>query len=378
MQKDNCAELLRQQGVLTSDDVDRARRDQAERGGRLGLAVVRLGILPASGLADTLALLTSSDRLELGTVRVDQDAIGQVSAEWATTHGALPFDIDREVQQLLVATVDPCDADTLEELRFRSGLTLRLFVATEAELDLLVRNAFFNERLPSSAGRATLRPFGVRTDDLGLPVAGPGAKAAPDGMVMTDDGELLPADALDGFEILGPNSGAVPAAASRSSESWASSVPPRASSGGDRWTQGLTGSASWVAPGAAGGVNPPVWEQEVPVAPMDSISRPVSVPASSISKQRPLRAIQEEVTPLAYPTLPADWAPPNAASSSVPPPAPPGPPAPTEDPTLLALHPVFQAHEEAARILELVFRQCIRRGILTEAEYMERLRSEPD
>lgn len=59
--------------------------------------------------------------------------------------------------------------------------------------------------------------------------------------------------------------------------------------------------------------------------------------------------------------------------------APAGPaPSAEEIRWLTQLQPIFEAQQESARALQVIFELCVARGIITKAEYLDRLRRAPD
>lgn len=265
--RERLGELLLRSGVLTQAQLVTALREQARTGVRLGQILVDHGMVEEATLFDALANTASLERFNLRTVILERSALNLVTAESAVTQGIAPFKVDVQQRTLHVAITDPTNLKAVDELAFRMGLKIRMFVASETEIQRVVRHHFHGEPLDRDP-RNVNRPGGPqRANDI-------------------DESQIL-----HGMDVL----------------------------------------------------------------------------RDEVLKQQP--------TPVPRAQTP----PPMAMAMAMPAPMPPRPAAiDLERGVLSQLKPVFDAQEEAARVLRVIFELCVQRGIIGREEYMERLKRAPD
>ncbi|MEM6860636.1 MAG: hypothetical protein AAGD10_04635 [Myxococcota bacterium] len=132
-------ELLMQRGLITAEMLGEALQVQRRRGLRLGTALVRLGRITEQQLVRAL-----SERLQVPLAdvqRPDPDALGAVSARFASEHELLPIRLrtERGRRVLTVAMSDPTDVQTIDELGFMANARIEVTLATPNAIDRAIR-----------------------------------------------------------------------------------------------------------------------------------------------------------------------------------------------------------------------------------------------
>lgn len=159
-------ELLRRRNLLTEAQLAAAVAAQREHGGGLATWMVRLGLVAADVLAETLAGTYHLAVVDPRTMEVSRAALDAVPHALARRHELVPVGLDGS--RLTVALADPTDPDAVNEVRFLSGLDVRVAVAS-----------------PGAIREATERLYGPASElaealsDLGP--AAPAADPVPDG-----------------------------------------------------------------------------------------------------------------------------------------------------------------------------------------------------
>lgn len=166
-------------GVVSRDQLDRARALQTKSGGRLGAALVALGFLTEQQITDLVARQYGLPSVnELDGVEVPREVLALVPKEHCLSHCVLP--LSRQGAQLTMAMPDPTNIFAVDPVQFRTGLKVKPVVAAE-----------------SAIARAILRLYGEPKE---LKLAGSGS--APGPAPASADPELNPTDiAVDGVEI---------------------------------------------------------------------------------------------------------------------------------------------------------------------------------
>lgn len=138
-------ELLVQAGLLSEAVRDQALAEQAKTGARLGQILVDRDLVEEAELYDVIAEHAKIPRLNLAELEVQRAAAQVVDAAWASRYGVLPLADDG--RYLLTATTDPSQIAALDELAFRSGRNIRLVLASDTELERLIRHVYHQESL---------------------------------------------------------------------------------------------------------------------------------------------------------------------------------------------------------------------------------------
>jgi pSer/pThr/pTyr-binding forkhead associated (FHA) protein len=102
--------------------------------------IVERGLVGAEQLRDLMSTLYSLPMADLGTVWVDPALVSSFPAELARRHMLLP--LSREGTKLVVATLDPTNAEGIRAAHRMVGYTFDLRLATRADLEPLVATVF--------------------------------------------------------------------------------------------------------------------------------------------------------------------------------------------------------------------------------------------
>jgi len=122
-------EVLLKEKVLTSDQVKSALDYQKKHEVSLGSAVVTLGFLTGEEMAQGLSRQLGYPYIDLDQFEVYPDVISLITAETARKAQVMP--IHRIRSFLTLAMVDPTDLDIIEDIRFRTGLSIQPVIASE-------------------------------------------------------------------------------------------------------------------------------------------------------------------------------------------------------------------------------------------------------
>jgi len=110
-------DLLIREGLLTREQLAKALQEQqANPGQRLGLTVVRLGMVPETEVVRMLARQYRMPAVDLTRFEVDTRLLKLIPAELASKHTVLP--LKRDGRQLTVAIADPTAMGVIDDLKF--------------------------------------------------------------------------------------------------------------------------------------------------------------------------------------------------------------------------------------------------------------------
>ena len=132
-------DLLVRDGVVTQDQIDSARKS-AGPAGRLDRALIELGYLREQEVLDHLGGALGLERVELRGRQVEEDVLKLVPRSLVFKHQVLP--VGRHNGSLMVATSNPFDLQTLDEIHAETGLHVEPVLATEEEIGRAIKNHF--------------------------------------------------------------------------------------------------------------------------------------------------------------------------------------------------------------------------------------------
>jgi type IV pilus assembly protein PilB len=113
---------------------------QRRRGGRLGGALVHLGIVDEAAVVVALGTQLGIPVIDLAGRQIDRDVLRLVPERIIQSRRVLPVELLVETRRgpLLVATNDPLDMQALDEVAFASAKVVRPVLATKVQIDIAV------------------------------------------------------------------------------------------------------------------------------------------------------------------------------------------------------------------------------------------------
>ncbi|MBL0939257.1 MAG: Flp pilus assembly complex ATPase component TadA [Gemmatimonadaceae bacterium] len=110
-------DLLLKEGLLTKETLAKALQEQNNNPGqRLGLTVVKMGLIPETDVVRMLARQYRMPAVDLSRFEVDTRLLKLIPAELASKHTVLP--LKRDGRQLTVAIADPTAMSVVDDLKF--------------------------------------------------------------------------------------------------------------------------------------------------------------------------------------------------------------------------------------------------------------------
>jgi len=132
--------ILLSQGLLSSEQLEQATREQARAGERLEQTLARLGLATTEQVMRALADELAMPYLRLDETEIDEEAVRAVPPRLVFKLRAIPVRIDQG--RLVVATSDPLRLDAFDQLRMASGMPVDLVVADDDDIGIQIKNRF--------------------------------------------------------------------------------------------------------------------------------------------------------------------------------------------------------------------------------------------
>ncbi len=127
MARKRLGEMLLDAGILSEDSLRTALAEQRRWGGTLGRTLIDLKMIGEEELVGMLSRQLNMPSVDLDAMEVPQPVIELVSAELCLQHSLVPF--AQPMKFLDVAMVDPTNMGIIDELRIRTQLNVRSFLA---------------------------------------------------------------------------------------------------------------------------------------------------------------------------------------------------------------------------------------------------------
>ena len=129
-------EILVADGVISDQQLQGAMQVQQETGKMLGRVLVDEGLLSEPQLVKALAEQIGLPFIDLSETMVDAAVIARIPGQVCRSHRVLPISI--EGNRLILAMSDPGNVVARDDIRTRTGLDVRIVVATASDIDAAI------------------------------------------------------------------------------------------------------------------------------------------------------------------------------------------------------------------------------------------------
>lgn len=140
-------DVLFEQGVVTERQINEALRKR-EKGEKIGEALIRFGYCTDSQIIDALEKSLGIKRVNIQLLFIDENVLKLLDEEFVTKARIMPINIHG--RRIVVATNDPLDFPTLENVRLRTGMNVETVLATKNDIETAISRYYgFNKTLKS-------------------------------------------------------------------------------------------------------------------------------------------------------------------------------------------------------------------------------------
>jgi len=125
-------ELLVQQNKINIDQLEKARVEQKNHGGRLGTALVKLGYMDEKDLAEFVSKQYQIPSIDLSVFEVDEEVVKAIPREVCLKH--MVFPVSKAGNTIVVAMADPGNIFIKDDLQFVTRMKVEVVVAAETSI----------------------------------------------------------------------------------------------------------------------------------------------------------------------------------------------------------------------------------------------------
>lgn len=129
-------EILVAAGIIDEMQLNAALGEQARWGDRLGITLVKMGMVKEGHLIRALAKQLDLPVASLAGKRITEAVLALVPGRVASEHGVIPLFTKQKgsIQQLFLGMEDPLNLPVLDDLSFRTGMEIHPVVVGPSEL----------------------------------------------------------------------------------------------------------------------------------------------------------------------------------------------------------------------------------------------------
>ena len=131
------AEILLEKELVTPAQLTEAMELRSSEGLRLDRALVQLGCLSEDKLLEVLSEQLSIPLIDLGAIEISKEALSAIPAKLVFRKNVVP--VSRDNGTLTVATSDPFDLYSFDELRLLTGLEINPVLAPQDEIAKVIK-----------------------------------------------------------------------------------------------------------------------------------------------------------------------------------------------------------------------------------------------
>ncbi len=133
-------ELLIKENLITEDQLKQALEFQRSNGMRLGSALIKLGLVSEDEIAMILSKQFGYPSINISKFEIEPEVIKLIPAELARKYTVLP--LHRMGFILTVAMADPTNLNAIEDIRFKTELSVQPVVAPETPLKMAIEKYY--------------------------------------------------------------------------------------------------------------------------------------------------------------------------------------------------------------------------------------------
>jgi type IV pilus assembly protein PilB len=123
-------DMLRDQGLITEEQLKKALEQQKTTGGRIGYHLVQMGFVSEDQVTGCLSRQFGVPSVQLANYGIDREVIKLIPMEVAKKYLVVP--ISRVGMTLTVAMSDPSNVFAIDDIKFMTGYNIEPVVAAEA------------------------------------------------------------------------------------------------------------------------------------------------------------------------------------------------------------------------------------------------------
>jgi len=125
-------EILIKRNIITSEQLEKAFKEQKADGGRLGTVLIKLGFVSDNELLQILSEQYGVPSIKLAEFKIDPEVLKLIPPDVATKYQVMPLSVRDST--LIVAMTDPTNIFALDDIKFLTGYRVEPLIAGESSI----------------------------------------------------------------------------------------------------------------------------------------------------------------------------------------------------------------------------------------------------
>lgn len=140
-------DVLFENGIVTEKQINEALHKR-EKGEKIGEALIRFGYCSDSQIVDAMESSLGIKRVNLQLLYIDENVLKLLDEDFVTKSKIMPINIHG--RRIVIATNDPLDFPTIENVRLRTGMNVETVLATRNDIETAIARYYgFSKTLKS-------------------------------------------------------------------------------------------------------------------------------------------------------------------------------------------------------------------------------------
>lgn len=139
-------ELLIEAKALDQVRLQAALSEQRRWGGKLGRLLVEMGFIDERTMVRVLAMQLHLPTVDLDQATLPPNVVSHLRVDLAERYQVFPLQLDPSSKTLKLATADPTNLESLQELSFATNLKMEPMVATVSAIERAIRRFYYGEQ----------------------------------------------------------------------------------------------------------------------------------------------------------------------------------------------------------------------------------------
>jgi type IV pilus assembly protein PilB len=193
-------DMLREQGLITEEQLRKALEQQKSGGGRLGYHLVQMGFVTEEQVTGCLSRQFGVPSVNLANYGIDREVVKLIPMEVAKKYLVMP--ISRVGMTLTVAMADPSNVFAIDDIKFMTGYNIEAVVAAEAGVIDAIKRCYGGSTALEPVEQHEMvdgKDYSLSDDDLSSDFAEMDAESP---VVDVDDFDKLVTGAVDNVEVV--------------------------------------------------------------------------------------------------------------------------------------------------------------------------------
>ncbi len=131
-EKVSIGEMLVAKGLITSDQLEAASREQKKHGGYIGEHLIRLGFIKEDDFYPVLSEHLGVEFVRLKDITIPPSVIKAIPAKFASHYKFMPLSLEGNI--LTIGVTDPLDIQTIDDIKLVLGYEIKAVLSTEGDI----------------------------------------------------------------------------------------------------------------------------------------------------------------------------------------------------------------------------------------------------